>query len=621
MLTAVCADHTATRANDPSHVPPVPLFAGLTVVLLVIVRNAWVSEDAYITFRTIHNFVNGDGLRWNVDERVQAYTHPLWMLVVAGVYRFTGEPYFSSIALSIACSLAAIWIVMRHIITDRLLALPLFVTLIFSKAFIDYSTSGLENALLFALLALFYALYFRSRHCGWLTAVAALVGMTRIDAILLVLPSLASAIRRDRDPHRWLHVAAGLLPLASWEAFSIVYYGFPFPNTAYAKLATGVRGSALAMQGVRYLVDSLRNDTITLTATAVVGVLCVARRELALHPLSIGIALYVAYVVLVGGDFMSGRFLAAPFFCAMIAASRLDAVIDRRSAALASVASAALGLLVPVPTIVSGADPPRAWVEPSGIADERRYYYHLTGLLRLPADGPWPVIPPPPVRDGDGVVHAFVSSNIGISGFGAGSAHIIDDLALADALLARLPAKPDWRIGHYQRNIPEGYRETVDAGINHIKDPEIAALYDELWRVTAGPIWSWDRWRAIVRLNLGHRPTGADRIRSPLPTLKADFQVTPSPCTISGVAATVDCFVDGSRSDSIQPITAYSWAYAGVVEADNARLNLRLSCSNTSADRTALVPVTLTVVNAAGTRDTITKSVTITKRNACGFVE
>jgi len=63
MLTAVCADHTATRANDRSHVPPVPLFAGLTVVLLVIVRNAWVSEDAYITFRTIHNFVNGDGLR------------------------------------------------------------------------------------------------------------------------------------------------------------------------------------------------------------------------------------------------------------------------------------------------------------------------------------------------------------------------------------------------------------------------------------------------------------------------------------------------------------------------------------------------------------------------------
>ena len=50
---------------------------------LLLVSSAWMHDDAYITFRTIDNFVNGLGLTWNPAERVQAYTHPLWMLVNA----------------------------------------------------------------------------------------------------------------------------------------------------------------------------------------------------------------------------------------------------------------------------------------------------------------------------------------------------------------------------------------------------------------------------------------------------------------------------------------------------------------------------------------------------------
>jgi len=42
--------------------------------------SAWVADDAYITFSTIENFHNGYGLRWNITERVQSYTHPLWMI-------------------------------------------------------------------------------------------------------------------------------------------------------------------------------------------------------------------------------------------------------------------------------------------------------------------------------------------------------------------------------------------------------------------------------------------------------------------------------------------------------------------------------------------------------------
>src|SRR6185436_7945007 len=85
----------------------------LSLFAVVLLRTAWVSDDAYMTFRTIDNLVGGFGLRWNVAERVQAYTHPLWLWLVAAFYWWTGEPYFTSIALSIALTLVAVWLLLR----------------------------------------------------------------------------------------------------------------------------------------------------------------------------------------------------------------------------------------------------------------------------------------------------------------------------------------------------------------------------------------------------------------------------------------------------------------------------------------------------------------------------
>ncbi len=80
----------------------------LVLFLVIITRRAWVGDDAYITFRTVDNFINGHGLTWNIDERVQAYTHPLWMFTLSLIYFFTHEIYFSSIFLSLVISLAAV---------------------------------------------------------------------------------------------------------------------------------------------------------------------------------------------------------------------------------------------------------------------------------------------------------------------------------------------------------------------------------------------------------------------------------------------------------------------------------------------------------------------------------
>ena len=88
--------------------------------------------------------MNGYGPRWNVDERVQAFSNPLWMFLMAGAGLVSGELFYTSMVVSfvfMATLLALIW---RWLPTqaDRWLALVLFLS---SKAFVDYSSSGLDT--------------------------------------------------------------------------------------------------------------------------------------------------------------------------------------------------------------------------------------------------------------------------------------------------------------------------------------------------------------------------------------------------------------------------------------------------------------------------------------------
>ena len=89
--------------------------------------------------------------------------------------------------------------------------------------------------------------------------------VNRFDTGLLVLPALgrgdlAGRVARGAS----CRSTVGMLPLAAWEVFSVVYYGFPFPNTAYSKLKTGVPAPEIHYQGFLYLLDSIANDPLTL---------------------------------------------------------------------------------------------------------------------------------------------------------------------------------------------------------------------------------------------------------------------------------------------------------------------------------------------------------------------
>ena len=63
----------------------------ILIYAIAVLRTAWLSDDAYITFRVVDNAVHGLGLTWNPAERVQGYTHPLRLIALIVGRLVTGE--------------------------------------------------------------------------------------------------------------------------------------------------------------------------------------------------------------------------------------------------------------------------------------------------------------------------------------------------------------------------------------------------------------------------------------------------------------------------------------------------------------------------------------------------
>jgi arabinofuranosyltransferase len=487
------------------------LSAIATVVFAVILfRTAWISDDAAITLRTVLNVTHGFGLTFNIAERVQTYTHPLWMGLLTIGYLLTGNVYVAMFAIGMILSAVAFWLALTRAVS-AFQAISAAVVLLFSSAFIDFSTSGLENPLANLLVAVFVGVFLNRtmaniRRLTVLWTLASFLYLTRPDAALLVVPLLVVATWRGGNARAALQsIVVGSLPALAWTVFALVYYGFPFPNTAYAKLATGIDPGELRAQGVLYLLDSLDRDPITLTAIAVAVVVAAFRRELAPRALAAGVVLYLWYVVSIGGDFMTGRFMALPAFASVLLMSRLVGA----SKPLWATAAGALLIVGCTATHVplwSNSRNVDAAPKPSGIVDERAVYFRDRSLALAKRgtfrDPDWPSSPWHGTRRN--VVDTC--GLMGAAGLDFGPyVHLLDECALADPLLARLPAvfNPDWRTGHYRRMIPDGYRESLETSSNQLRDPDLHRFYDRLRLITRSDrLFSRERLYAIVVMNL-----------------------------------------------------------------------------------------------------------------------
>jgi len=420
--------------------------------------------------------------------------------------------FYVVIGVSVGLGLATVWLVATRLTDHWLKVIWIGIAFAVSKAFSEYLTSGLENPLTHLLFAVFLCVYFltpqSSRRLLFLSLLTSLLCLNRLDCLMMIAPALAYEVWRGGLRSPWRPLVFGLAPLAAWSFSSTFYYGTPLPNTAYAKLGTGISRSAAFDLGVSCFTSSLLLDPVTLCTIGAALILVVVKRQRDECFVAIGVVLSGLYIVWIGGDFMSGRFLTPSYLVAVVLVSRL--MPSKPALCGATIfATVILGSVSPVsPLRVSGDyyEGDRE-ISTDGIVDERGFYVKECGLWKVVRNRGeiqrvWAIL---------GLkwraMNPIVAMNetLGFAGFYVGpDVHLIGRYGLSDALLSRLPPSGlAWRPGHYTRSFPRGYVETLWKNENRIVDPGLAAFFDKVSLVVRADLLAPGRLSTILGLNTG----------------------------------------------------------------------------------------------------------------------
>ena len=384
-----------------------PILVPLVIVLVGAWVYRWVDEDAFINFRVIHNLLAGHGPVFNIGERVEVDSDPLWMFALALLHAVT--PWVSiewtSVVFGLACTaggfiaggLAVVRLGSRH---DEGTVLPIGLLMVSVVAGVwEFATSGLEMSMVFLWLGVSFLLLVRVavRRSGVMAAavVFGLGALIRPELLagaavfVLVLVALVASgewpttttgrVRRSLA----VVAAAAAVPVA-YELFRMAYYALLVPSTALAKAA----GASWWSQGATYLWNFVAPYTLwlpLLLAVPIVGarvatwwragdrtdvlVLCT--------PLAVGLVDLV-YVVQVGGDYMHARLLLPALFALClpiyVGVRSLRGLLIVPVAGIAVWSVVCLGWLRFVPPSIPGLNPQTVF-----ISNERNSWITATG--------------------------------------------------------------------------------------------------------------------------------------------------------------------------------------------------------------------------------------------------
>ncbi len=337
------------------------LFAagGVFVFLAWLYRGFWV-DDAFISMRYVLQFVSGNGLVYNIGERVEGYSNFLWIMLLA-LARWLGFDLVVAAkvlgaALGVAC-IGITWLLARGL--PLRMVSPCMVAV--SPAFVAWSMGGLETHLFALLLGASAWALLRSDEARLDPLAGALLGLlalARPEGLMFVVLAVGFRLWRwwrgapSLQRTEWLGVALMGVIVVAFYAWRLAYYGYPLPNTVYAK-SMGLLNPRAWMEGAYYVLQSL---LLTGGALGVVIALGAAVwRGLSVRLQFVGVALsgYAAFTVVGGGDWMPlQRFLAhvMPLVAVMIHAGLAALVellpIARQRLALMTLVGVQVGALL-----------------------------------------------------------------------------------------------------------------------------------------------------------------------------------------------------------------------------------------------------------------------------------
>ncbi|MBU0741957.1 hypothetical protein KKG45_12330 [bacterium] len=309
--------------RDRIHMLPL-VFSLLLMAGLMLIQGDCIQEDAFISFRYAANLLDGHGLTYNPGERVEGYTNFLWTVMLAGAMALGADPAAAARTMGFVAALVLCGVVIRTARLarpgNRWAGLVAVALLAGTPGFAAEAVQGLETVWFALLVTVGVVTAVRALECrvprraaglsAWSALALILAALTRpegVGVLLLVVAGAWYVSRRGATPcRRWLAIAAGAFVLVYlpywWLRFD--YYGYPLPNTFYAKTGGGLHH---LLRGLAYLGRFLLHHPAVAALSLAAAPSLRALRERDVRP-AIAVPCFVTcgyliYVALVGGDF------------------------------------------------------------------------------------------------------------------------------------------------------------------------------------------------------------------------------------------------------------------------------------------------------------------------------
>ena len=267
-------------------------------------------DDAMISMRYAYNLAHGLGPVWNAGERVEGFTNPLWVGIMALVHLFPIGLNQTSLVMQI---LGALFLILNLLFvkkivehfTDDLFAMLAAVALTaFYAPLNSYGVLGMEVSLLVLMLsaAIWMVLKNENRFSIWIYILLAVSTLVRFDMAVPYLVIFAVLFLLQKQ-HRKGHMIWGLgllvLFLGGQTLARYLYYGALLPNTYYLKVE-GWPFTLRILRGLYALVQFAYYSNWVLIFLPFS--IFIFRRDWKVSLLTLALLGQIAYSVYVGGD-------------------------------------------------------------------------------------------------------------------------------------------------------------------------------------------------------------------------------------------------------------------------------------------------------------------------------
>ena len=403
------------------------LILAVSVYSYLAYRLKIIQDDAYISYRYIANFLNGDGLVYNIGEHIEGFTNFGWVIYLT-LFGTLGIDYILVSEITgylFGAGIVIMTFLLAELVFEKSRLLPALATILVAAnmSLAHWSPAGLETAA-FAFFAML-SLYLYVKRSWWLIFSLLLIVWIRPDGVVIAgMLIIIEAAFTKRFP-KYTVTSNGIAFVFSipYLVFKYFYYGSIIPNPFYAKTGfnldqlyngfeyTGRFMSHYGFYGLIFLIPLLFYRRLSLISKVVwwSGVL------------------FTCYVTFIGGDVLKVHRFYLPIFgtTAILSILSLNLLAEKflaykfRAFATVTVAAGLIALTFYLPDHF--------------VTYYNSYEKGFTRKMKVKAQD---------MKAADTTNFSVALPTIGIFGYELIGHRIVDMVGLTDSTIARHPEEP-----------------------------------------------------------------------------------------------------------------------------------------------------------------------------------